>query len=242
MATDSSRPYKVFVLGSCVSRDALETVGEGFEIALYIARTSLASIGMEAVEDTDCRSKVETLASPFQRRMLMNDLDKTTVSLIADTPHDVLLLDFVDERFNLVLSGSTLFSYSGELQKSGLDISGMSVITPESDTFLALWVAGLDRLLSSVDRHKVVLNRAYWAERFPNGTDASSMGWIRRSNAQLQRLYDTVDKYWKLPSIHYPSEVIRADPQHRWGIAPYHYVDAFYQHTIGELRNLAGVT
>lgn len=40
-----------------------------------------------------------------------------------------------------------------------------------------------------------MLNRA---ERFPDGSDASSMGWIKRNNALLQLFYDRVDKYWRL--------------------------------------------
>jgi len=217
----------------------MEAATDDFEIVSYIARTSLASIGMGAIEDREIRSKVEALASPFQKRMLMNDLDKTTASLIADTPHDMLLLDFVDERFNLVLSGQTLFSFSGELEKSGLDVTGRQLVAPESGTFLALWTAGLDRLFSSIDLSKVVLNRVLWAERFPDGTDVSSMGWIKRSNAHLLRLYETVDKYWKVRCINYPAELIVADPKHRWGIAPYHYVDVLYQHAINELRKIA---
>lgn len=239
MATIDNSLCKVFILGSCVSRDALEIATERFEITRYIARTSMASIGMKAVANDDIRRQVEALQSPFQRRMLLNDLDKTTAALLADTPHDLLLLDFVDERFNLVLSDSTLFSMSGELEKSGVDISGMSLVAPESDAFLALWLTGLDRLMRSVDRSKVVLNRVYWAEHFPDGTDVSSTGWIRRSNAQLQRLYDAVDKYSRLLRIDYPSEVVVADPGHRWGVAPYHYIDAFYQHTQAELGKIA---
>jgi len=231
---------RVFILGSCVSRDALESASGKFEITHYIARTSIASIGMEAVSDDDVRRRIEALQSPFQRRMVLNDLDKTTMSLIAGTPFDLLLLDFVDERFNLVLSGSTFFSMSGELERSGLDISGRSVVTPESDVFLVLWLAGLQRPMSSIERSKIVLNRVYWAEHFPDGKDVASMGWIRRSNAQLQRLYDAVDKYWLLPRIDYPPEVVLADRESRWGIAPYHYTEILYQHTLAELEKIAG--
>lgn len=240
MTTHDNQARKVFILGSCVSRDAFESVPHQFEVACYLARTSLASIGMAAVTDGEVRSSVEKLPSPFQRRMLLNDLDKTTLSVIAETPHDVLLLDFVDERFNLVSSESTFFSLSGELQKSGLDVSSRSLIEPQSEVFLKLWIAGLERLLSSIDETKVVLNRVYWAEYFPDGKDASSKGWIHRSNVQLQRLYDAVDKRWSLRSIEYPDEVVVADPQHQWGPAPYHYVEAFYRNTLASLDSFVG--
>jgi hypothetical protein len=170
--------------------------------------------------------------------MIFNDLDKSTLSLITSTTHDVLLIDFVDERFNLLLTGRSLFSYSGELEKSGLEVGDRCQVAPDSDTFRALWLAGFDRFLSSVDPLKVVLNRAYWAERFPDGSDASSVGWIRRNNAMLQRLYDMVDQHWSLKCIDYPPGLAVADPQHRWGVAPYHYTRPFYAYAIQTLNEL----
>ncbi|QNP41427.1 DUF6270 domain-containing protein [Lysobacter solisilvae (ex Woo and Kim 2020)] len=229
---------RIFILGSCVSRDALEQELGRFELVNYLARTSMASVGMPKVEDDEVRHKVAGIASPFQRRMLLNDLDKTTISLIKATPHDILLIDFVDERFNLLLSGRSLFSLSGELEKSGFEIEGRVALAPDSDSFLSLWLAGLGRLLSEVDPAKVVLNRAYWAERFPDGSDASSRGWIQRNNAVLQRLYDAVDKHWSLKRIDYPREIVLADPRHKWGVAPYHYTEAFYTHTLTMLDQI----
>lgn len=231
-------PFRVFILGSCVSRDVFECTPNSFEVVGYLARTSLASIGRASVAVSDVRGSVEKLGSPFQKRMAINDLDKTTLSTIARTPHDILLLDFIDERFSLVETEGTFYSLSGELQKTGLDVSICSLIEPQSEEFLALWIEGLERLLSSVDKAKVVLNRIYWAEHFPDGKDASSLGWIRRSNSQLQRLYDAVEKRCGLASIEYPAEVVIADPQHRWGVAPYHYIAAFYQHALSTLENL----
>lgn len=221
-----------------MSRDALEQEPGRFELANYLARTSMASIGLPSVEDDGVRRNVAGIASPFQRRMLVNDLDKTTLDVVKATPHDVLLLDFVDERFSLVLSGRSAFSLSGELEKSGVGTEGRVALAPDSESFLALWVAGLGRLLSEVDPSRVILNRAYWAERFPDGTDASSRGWIQRNNAVLQRLYDEVDKHWSLKKIDYPRELIVADPGHKWGVAPYHYTVAFYAHTLAMLGRM----
>lgn len=235
MNSPGKTPCKVFIFGSCVSRDAFENLPDRFHVSGYIARTSLASIGMKAVTDREVRDCVERMPSPFQRRMAVNDLDKTTLSTLVTTPYDVLLIDFVDERFKLVTSGETFFSFSGELQKSGLDVSSRTLIEPQSEEFFALWVTGLARLLSSVDKAKVVLNRVYWAEHFPDGTDVSSIGWIRRSNAQLERLYDAVEKQFRLSWIDYPPELVVADPHHRWGVAPYHYVEEFYKHALAEL-------
>lgn len=228
----------VFVLGSAVSRDALDFGADTIDVAEYLAHTSLASIGVVPVRDASIRSNIARVAMASRRRMLSNDLDKTTLAILGSTPHDWLLMDFFDERFGLVLSGDSFFSHSPELQQLGVLLDGRAVLSPDSESFLSLWQLGLSRLLSVIEPAKVILNRAYWAERLPDGTNAASIGWIRRNNAVLQRLYDTVDRYWSLKCIDYPPGVIVADPKHRWGAAPYHYVPEFYQHALREIKSL----
>ncbi|MFC3551481.1 DUF6270 domain-containing protein [Lysobacter cavernae] len=239
LGQEAGMTQRVFIFGSCVSRDALEQVPSVFELTGYLARTSMASIGMPMVDETEVREVVAGLASPFQRRMATNDLDKGTLSAIVSTPHDVLLIDFIDERFNLLATGSSFFSHSGELQHAGIEPGERAVIAPGSDAFMSLWVAGFERFLATVDVSTVVLNRAYWAERFQDGSDASSLRWIRDSNAMLQQIYDKVDARWSLRAIDYPEDIVFADPQHRWGKAPYHYAQPFYEHTVHSLQALA---
>ena len=227
---------KIFILGSCVSRDALAAFPDAFDLVTYLARTSMASIEMPPVADDEVRARVAGIESQFQRTMLLNDLDKTTLAKIRAAEYELLLVDFIDERFNLAVAGQSVFSYSGELEKSGLALGDRTILTPGSDSFLSLWLAGMSRLLAAVDKKKVVLNRAYWAEHFPDGSDVSSMGWIRRNNAMLQSLYELADRHWGLACIDYPPELTLADPQHRWGVAPYHYVQPFYAHAIDRLQ------
>ncbi|WP_220094184.1 MULTISPECIES: DUF6270 domain-containing protein [unclassified Pseudoxanthomonas] len=233
-----NKARNVFILGSCVSRDALEGNEDLFAIRQYVARTSMASFGLDPVSEVQVRDLVASLQSPFQRRMLFNDLDKTTGTLLAGNPHDILLLDFIDERFKLVLAGNTCFSLSGELEHAGFQSEGRVLLTPDSEEFLTLWLAGVSRLLGSVDRSKLVINRAFWAEKFEDGSDASSIRWIKDNNEILSRLYDALEKHWSLRYIDYPESVVRADPNHRWGKAPYHFTQTYYDHTVAELAKI----
>lgn len=236
-AVESHRK-RVFILGSCVSRDALEQVPGAFELAAYIARTSMTGVGLPPVGDADVRTIVNGLPSAFQRRMLVNDLDKGTLPAMAQTPHDVVLIDFIDERFDLIAAGDSLFSFSGELKRAGFEPGERVMIAPDSEEFLARWVTGFERFLNAVDPATVVLNKAYWAERFLDGSDVSSLRWIRTNNAFLQQLYYAIEARWMLRTIQYPEDVVLADPDHRWGKAPYHYAQPFYEHTIHSLRAL----
>ncbi|WP_296250157.1 DUF6270 domain-containing protein [uncultured Stenotrophomonas sp.] len=231
---------RVFVLGSCVSRDALELVSAEFEIVAYIARTSMASIGVPPVCEAPVRGLADRLPSAFQRKMLLNDLNKSTLSAITETEHDLLLLDFIDERFDLVCCDDTMFSLTGELQHAGLEVEDSELILAGSDIFFSHWTAGFERFLDKVEHpERIVLNKAYWAEYFPDGTVVSSQQWIRKSNLFLQKLYDIVDARISLATICYPGNLVLADPAHKWGKAPYHYAQCFYEHTVGSLRAIA---
>ena len=249
---------RVFILGSCVSRDMIQYFPGEFAFTDYFARTSIASIGLPAVVDREARAAIASLSSAFQRRMLDNDFDKTTLRRIAGAEHDILLLDLIDERFSLVRakgaglsrlvpSRRSWFTFSDELKNGGFQPGNRQVLAPDADEFLPLWTAGFEKLLASVDRDKVVLNRTFWAERFVDGTEPAkrewiekNKGWIRRNNALLQRLYDTIEARWSLKTIHYAPELLVADPGHRWGTAPYHYATPFYRHTADALHALFG--
>lgn len=237
MIIEEKKP-RLFILGSCVSRDMLDSVPDQFELVSYLARTSMASIGMPPVDDREAREAVGRLASPFQQRMLFNDLDKTTLQKITETEHDILLVDFVDERFKLVLVDVTCFSLSSELEKSGFSPGDRVALEPDSEAFLDLWMAGMRRLIAAVGTKKLVLNKAFWAERLPDGQEAPYIGWVRRNNALLLRLYECVERHWHLRSIDYPPELLVSDPHHRWGSAPYHFGEAFYQYGVTQLKRM----
>lgn len=108
---------KVFILGSCVSRDAfaLEESKEQYSVVNYIARTSFASsFHSQKTINVD----TSTIPSIFQKRMVENDLFKLTENAIKNTEFDILLVDLIDERFRLFISeDGEIFTISSELKK-----------------------------------------------------------------------------------------------------------------------------
>ena len=229
---------RIFILGSVVSRDMLDASPAHFNVAGYLARTSMTGVGLPMVSMPGIREDVYRMSSPELRRMTFNDLDKGTLSSIAAAKFDAVLLDFVEERFDLCMSTDSLFSYTSELKQVISKEISLDFLKPGSETFIALWLSGFERLMSALNGKLVVLNRVFWAEKFPNGEAVASQGWIRYNNALLQRLYELVDKYWAIPSIDYPATRWVADLGHRWGKAPYHYTAPVYAHGAGELQRI----
>jgi hypothetical protein len=230
--------HRVFILGSVVSRDTLDVSPEEFRVAGYLARTSMAGIGLPAVGLPGVRESILGTLGPEQQRMIFNDFDKETLRHIGKVESDVVLLDFIEERFDLCLTENSLFSNTSELRRVMQGNMPHPTLKSGSDSFFSLWLAGFERLMTELDGKHVVLNRVFWAEKFPDGEDAGSRGWILHNNAVLQRLYELVDRYWTIPVIDYPRDIWIADPDHRWGRAPYHYTSSVYAHGAGALKRL----
>jgi len=229
---------RIFILGSVVSRDMLDASSGQFDVAGYLARTSMTGVGLPMVGMRGIRDGVYGMSNPELRRMTFNDLDKGTLSNIAAAKFDAVLLDFVEERFDLCMAQDSLFSYTSELKQVISKEISLDFLKPGSEAFIALWLSGFERLMSALDGRLVILNRVFWAEKFPNGEAVASRGWIHYNNALLQRLYELVDRYWAIPIIDYPTTHWVADLEHRWGKAPYHYTAPVYAHGAGELQRI----
>ena len=75
-ASGAASSLRVFILGSCVSRDAFSLPSDGLELVGYFARTSLASAFHPQVAPRSLAQLATAIPSSFQRRMVQADLDK----------------------------------------------------------------------------------------------------------------------------------------------------------------------
>lgn len=229
---------RVFILGSCVSRDAFELSGHGFELAGYVARTSLASAFLTRPAPVAVREKVPRIASRFQRRMVDIDLRKRASAVIQSAEFDFLLLDLIDERFNLARFGGSntapeLFTLSRELA----GVCGWSgpLVAPGTNQHLGAWKRGVGRLFKVVAPSRIIVNRAFWASRSEDGQLLENQPLIEASNRMLRVMYGYLERNGVAGIIDYPDGIF-ADPGHRWGVAPFHYTMRVYEAMIRQLR------
>jgi hypothetical protein len=240
-------PTWVWILGSCVSRDAFNEEGGGFEIAQYWARTSLASaFCTRCVEGVE----LERVTSAFQRRMVEGDVRKLLPEQLRSATADVFLVDFIDERFDLLEGPDAgLCTLSNELVSSGFQLEGGKLIASGSDEFFARWERGWRALVAALrDRdelHKLRLHKTYWSAKKADGTgflpsypDQS----VAAANAFLERLYARASQ--DVPSaqiIECASEWRVGALEHRWGPSPFHYVAGYYRDFMRRLRDSVAV-
>ncbi|MCS0630972.1 DUF6270 domain-containing protein [Telluria mixta] len=241
---------RVLILGSCVSRDILNFAEKGtITLTDYFARSSLASIGSEPFRLED--DHYARISSDFQRRMVRRDLEKTLLHDLSTCQDvDIILIDLIDERFDLYeASPGAVVTVSSEFLMTGLvtskDRSSERWIRNGSERHRELWKAGVDRLFALLAEHgmadRVVVNRVFWADRMEDGMPLPAQEEKQRetANSLMAWMYGELERY--VPErgwMKFSDEVLRSNPAHRWGIAPFHYVDAYYTDALHQLTNM----
>lgn len=234
------------ILGSCVTRDAFEFAGPGGPaIETYFARSSIASAFSELpFEGVD----TSTIESSFQRRIVEWDLQKRCAATLASADFDVLVIDLIDERFDLIRDTTgALATRSNEFLKAHDIDPSAERITAGSAAYIDLWVAGWRRLLSIVDqaglRDAIVVHEAYWAERTQAGASFSSAPpeLVAQANEFLGRLYSEMRRDLAAAQFLRPTSrpLVGAD-EHKWGRSPFHYPDWYYDELMTLIEGFPG--
>ena len=234
----------IFILGSCVSRDAFGPHTLDFKIEAYVARTSLASAFY------DCPFKgvsLDNIESPFQKRMVDIDINKQLENLLSNTKADIILFDPIDERFNLYKNKEgAICTASNELVSSGFLINPqtITVIQSGSEEFYELWEKGWCEFVQLLKQQRLFtrlrVNKVYWSLTHEDGKDflpAYSSDRIVLANKFLNRLYKRMSVDLSPEQfITYPLKLLLGNVGHRWGSSPFHYVDSFYKFMIQNLK------
>lgn len=229
---------RVFICGSCVSRDAFEFAGPELHLAGYIARSSLASAFDEHVPDARLHENLARIPSAFQRRMVGWDLKRSAADVIDTANWDIVLLDLIDERFSLLQIDGALVTMSGEFMKTGIRGDPERLIASGSEAHVTAWKRGFARFLDTVGAEQVVVNKVFWATHDNFGEPLERQEWISHNNATLARMYDHIERVARLRVIAYPDSLLVAEREHKWGVSPFHYTRAMYMHTLAQLGRL----
>ncbi|UNM97467.1 DUF6270 domain-containing protein [Ignatzschineria rhizosphaerae] len=237
---------KVFISGSCVSRDAFTPNNiDLFENVEYVARYSLARLAYPAFSQIDADNKqfIENVPSPFQRKTLLREWGNSLLDLILNSDFDYLVIDCIDERFGLIeLTPELYVTNSDEFHKSRLiNIRDAKKIMPDEDIFLLHWEEGLKKIIEVAGENKIIINNVFFSKEtdqglgFPN----SSPSRIEYCNDFLNSLYEIARKY--LPEkqfVNYPENIFVGSCNHKWGLAPFHYIEDVYQYFLFFLQKV----
>ena len=234
---------KLLILGTCVSRDALEYVSDGsIELSDYYARSSLASLNAVPFFD-DIPRCVSDIPSSFGRRVVERDLTKRFFrdALVDET--DVVLVDLIDERFDLWVDDPTgrCCTLSYEIVRAGFaqEYKRGRTVRSGGAEFWDRWREGWTRFLSYVSdkglKRNIAINKVFWGERTLAGRQFS---WgVAENNALLGRMYDYIARdLAEAQFLTYSTDLLVGDDNHRWGVSPFHFIPELYRETIRQLH------
>jgi hypothetical protein len=226
---------KVVILGSCVTRDIFRVFPEGIDIIDYYARTCVPSMVSKPLDIEDDEVNLE---SQFQKRMVLRDIRKLFWSEIGNKEFDYLLLDLVDERFDMVQIGESKINMTGELNHSGFLKNRPYMRISRSKYDISTWEKEceqfVDMLTSKVETEKIAIVRARWATEYrdENGItvemDTKNLQVANECNRIIGGYYGIIQDLLPTCPVVQSDHTI-GDKKHVWGLAPIHYIDDWYK-------------
>lgn len=162
----------LLIFGSCVTRDCFtEEVSDestaSYRINRYFARSSVLS---QLAPPVAVNEKIN-LVSSFQQRMVRDDLEKNFFPYLEKVRKDIdyLLLDFVEERFDLAALEDSYVTCSGELLKSGLlqKYSCKRIPRKELDElYFKRLYDFIDKILLFLPTGRIIVHKVYFTPEY----------------------------------------------------------------------------
>ncbi|QIZ83338.1 hypothetical protein HF888_03435 [Bermanella marisrubri] len=209
------------------------------DLSYYIARSSLASIFSNAISVQEDELIVEGKGI-FENRMLAYDVLKQSKGKISSLDVDCLILDFIDERFPLLKISDSVVTKSNYLSGakyfSKLDEGRVKEISRDDPVSFELWKEGFNQLKKIIKGKKIVLHKAYWADKYMDHDknevklfDAAKQKIVQKNNDFLNRLYSYVEaNYDNLTVVEVDYNYRWSDFAHKWGVDYFHFGESYY--------------
>lgn len=176
--------------------------------------------------------------------MVYNDLTKKFRVHIKENPAPYLIIDFIDERFNIILNGDSYFTESFDYIKSNCNLSGEKI---SNSTRTVLWKDNAKRFVEDItfyyESQKIILHKAFWKNQYiaKDGTvlmfEDQKIQYHDQNNELLRMYYEFIEinipdlKIIEINDFH-------ACEMHQWGLAPFHYQDEYYREFLRRLAPL----
>jgi hypothetical protein len=238
---------RIFIYGSCVSRDAYEFLDKSSnELLGYTARQSLISAANKPFH-ADAASG--SLTSRFQVKNLQGDFDGNVLKTLTDIANTVdhVFWDLTDERLGVIeVEAGTYITRSTELVQSGLltDITASKWIKFGTDEHFTLWEDAVSRFSQLVRSRglesKIVLFNLPWS-MYEDGGGTLGRYWAMtpdEANNTFARYMAVIRAHMDVFLLELPWAATISSRSHKWTLAPYHYVDDVYQEVAIALRGL----
>lgn len=214
------------IFGSCLSRDGFEFEGNTHKVNQYFSRSSLVSLLYEPLAKKNIEIKLE---SNFLKRTVKDDLTKRFKSYIKNPKSKVIVVDLIQERYPLVNLEKSWFTYSADYRKANLPkgkmITGLN--------HLAIYNENIETISSFFKNYDyVILHEATLAKSYYDDIGkVESFKLYEKDKYFIENGY----KYYSLLKANLSKvyslklEGFLGTSNHKWGAAPSHYEDKYYE-------------
>ena len=243
---------RMSIFGSCVTRDLFEDPALHPALVQYASRSSVVSAVADPVAvDETCVH----LDSAFQRRCLLEDFNKTFFTNLHEATPDWLVVDLIDERFNLLRTPGSFITQSSAFLNAGLDgdldvdVEELRRLTEETMALLdGAICAFAARVRAVVPPERIILHRAWWMTRYVRDGAVEAFpderaAFAESHNAALARAYATFEEHvgGAAATLDLGGRGYAADAAHRWDLEPFHYEGAYNAAAVERIRALTGL-
>jgi len=229
------------ILGSCVTRDMFNFLKIEHLLQDYRARMSITGYGFPSL---DANFDFLNTLSGFRKSTVRKDLSKEPLPL---KKMDVLVIDLIDERFEIYTKNDILFTRSTYLaEASGVShLNATLAFERGKKEHFAAFELGMSKLLDDCKLHGVepILHCARWTdvkrisgENIAISEDSVYLERIQRENLILSQLEDIVKKLNPNMKVLSSPDLCVADPDHKWGLQPFHYIKSYYSDIFAQLK------
>lgn len=169
------KTIKVDIIGSCVTRDAFEFAKEidiknKYIINNYISKTSVISLLSKKLE-YNTYSIDNRKITDWESRQITYDLEKNWIDILLESDSDIIILDLIDERYDLYKIEETYITKSNILNKSRFKTSTKAQkIKRNSKECEKLWSEYLDKYINKLKKldKKIIVHKAMWKDYYLN--------------------------------------------------------------------------
>ena len=227
---------KIGIFGSCISRDIFREMKLDNLVKEYRARTSIHSITQLERADT---SKINYPESKFQTKMVKYDFEKTELNLVDC---DFLILDLIDERFQLITNFGSVVTLSNELRNCNKIESVINYVARGTERDMILWREAVKKFSKMVNI-PIILHKSRLSSVLNHENDGIKVDheYIEKMNQKLIAYEKTIyDELEIIGTIDVKNDLLTSDVNHVWGYSPYHYIYEYYEealHQIFEITN-----
>lgn len=228
---------RIYVYGSCVSRDSFDFLDKSrHQLLGYTARQSLISA---TGKPYPIAAQTGRLESRFQIRNLQGDFDGSIFRTLLDVgaQAEYVFWDLTDERLGVMkLSDGAYITRSVELLQSGL-LEGQDDaewIKFGSEEHFVLWEESVKRFAEFTQAHaiesKIVLFNLPWSMWDDDGVPLNKT-WDMfpdEANNLFARYVAVIRKHMNVRCLELPWDRTVSSKTHKWSLAPYHYQDQVY--------------